>query len=231
MSITIFDFTDRSVYLMSNIRFIGDIHGDHRYYLPVIEEVEKSIQVGDYGIGFVSNPIPNNMTNHEFIRGNHDYPALCKHQHNYIPDGTVRDNMMFVGGATSIDRFLRTPGYNWWWDEECSEQELEQFVDTYKKVKPEIMITHECPETFSNDLCNYVGIRKYNNDPSRTRETFDRMLQIHQPKVWIFGHWHHNVNMFLYGTEFICLAPYTHMDFDTETLEKTVVFNNISLYK
>jgi hypothetical protein len=43
------------------------------------------------------------------------------------------------------------------------------------------------------------------NYPSLSRQAFNSMLQFHQPKVWVFGHWHRSFDNVINGTRFVCL--------------------------
>lgn len=196
------------------LRLIGDIHGDMHAYMRLIDGAERSVQVGDYGMGFVDNVITSRYSPHRFIRGNHDSPDVCWHEPNWIPDGTIEDNIMYVGGASSIDRAFRVPGISWWHDEQLSSEQLDMLIEVYATVQPEIMITHECPDFVATEMCNYRGWRKF-EDFSRTREAFDRMIGLHKPKLWVYGHWHMDFEMFLCGTKFVCLNINQCMDLDT----------------
>lgn len=201
-------------------RIIGDVHGDMGTYLAIIKGVESSIQVGDFGIGFIVNPVDFYDTQkHHFIRGNHDYPHGCREwEPNYIPDGTVRDNVMFVGGAYSIDWQFRTPGRSWWSDEECSQAQFDHFIEVYSQVKPDVMITHELPDMIADVLCRDFNKPKF-SDGSITRDAFDAMFKIHQPKFWFAGHWHVAWEKNIMGTNFRVLDINEYVDFDFETLE------------
>lgn len=193
-------------------RLIGDIHGDVQAYSQIISNCERSIQVGDFGQGWLTfNPaVPNK---HEYIRGNHDNPNLCKMDAAWIPDGTVKNDVMFVGGAWSIDWAYRTPGLSWWEDEECSHVQLEHFIDKYTEVKPRVMITHECPDSIAGIMCASLGKTKYDM-PSRTRDAFDIMFHLHKPEYWIFGHWHNDWQKEIEGTRFICLDINDYIDLE-----------------
>jgi len=193
-------------------RLIGDIHGEYSLYLPLIRDCPQSIQVGDFGMGFdytgeadfVDNMLHAVSGEHRFIRGNHDSPAMCRATYSCIDDGTVTNGTMFIGGALSVDRAMRKPNFNWWHDEELSEEELEEELEDYKYMNPRVMITHDCPNSVTNYLCEKENLLK-RNDPSRTRATFERMFYHHQPELWVFGHWHTSFDMVLDGTRFICL--------------------------
>lgn len=214
------------------IRFIGDVHGKYEGYKRLIKDFPRSIQVGDMGVGFKNwhgeikgNPPHYAMVagDHRFIRGNHDNPEECAKHSQWIPDGHVEGNMMFCGGAVSIDRAYRTEGYSWWKDEELSTEELNRIVDKYSTVKPRIMVTHDCPETVAEQVLNSIvvlgkpssGYTKL--DPqhaSRTRQAFHNMWIMHSPEIWIFGHWHVLFDHVLRGTRFICLPELGHIDLE-----------------
>lgn len=193
-------------------RLIGDIHGDMYRYLSIIDDCEQSIQVGDFGIGFTENPVSMyDVSRHRFIRGNHDFPNGCLREPNFIRDGTVENDVMFIGGAFSIDWQWRTEGLSWWSDEECSIKQLEHFIEHYSDVKPRVMITHECPDMIADLMCRDMEWNKY-DIPSRTRDAFDVMWKIHKPELWVYGHWHLSWHKFVEGTEFVCLNCNETMD-------------------
>lgn len=204
-------------------RIIGDIHGNVYEYLTLIQGSPlPTIQVGDFGYGphwVTVNPISiDESDNHRFIRGNHDDPAICHAQHNFIPDGTVEDNIGYVGGATSIDKMYRTEGVSWWPDEECSVAELNRILDDFVEKKPEVIISHECPEFVSNAICEAYGKRKY-DDPSATRQMLEQIYYHYKPKLHIFGHWHLDFDWCYQGTRFICLPELAYIDIDFDNLD------------
>lgn len=213
---------------MALTRLIGDIHGavyDYKAYC--IDKFEgPTIQIGDFGIGFGQGDYWlesvsdfHERGGHRFIRGNHDHPALCKTMPSYIPDGTVENDVMFIGGAWSIDNpdappgwYKRTKDYDWWADEECSDEEFERMFDVYKTVKPRVMITHDCPAKVSHEMFWGSGMIKGRTYPNRTSAWFDRFIEAHQPEEWYFGHWHHTMQYKYGDTRFTCLGILDHMD-------------------
>lgn len=203
---------------MKKMRFIGDIHGKVHDYSQLLKEAEKeqipTVQIGDFGFGFISPDIEDNLnkqfeqSNHKFIRGNHDDPARCRQSPGFIKDGTVdeENNIMYIGGAWSIDFFRRTPGINWWEDEECSFDQLMEMIEVYETVKPRIMITHDAPQELSTDLIIRRGLGMGNNVyPTKTGQALQTMWEIHKPDIWIFGHWHNSVDENVDGCRVICL--------------------------
>jgi hypothetical protein len=205
-------------------RLIGDVHGKYGAYKAILKNSPyPTIQVGDMGVGFFKWPHGEACTNppfekmvkgdHKFIRGNHDNPAVCQKHTQWIPDGTIENGVMYIGGALSIDRAFRIEGFSWWPKEELSIAELNQLVDKYIEAKPRVMITHECPDLVANELVRYIGRDKF-DDPSRTRQAFQSMWSAHSPEVWVFGHWHHSFDHVLNGTRFKCLAELECFDLE-----------------
>lgn len=214
-------------------RVIGDVHGlknDLNILLDNIpEDVTSVIQVGDMGVGFGQGDYWHESLNEmllsvnaRFIRGNHDNPSVCKTMSTWIPDGQVENDAMFVGGAWSIDHRWRTMGFDIWEDEELSYEELDRVVSVYELIQPSVMITHDCPLSVSKELFIDNG-QSISNQQYRTRtgEAFEVMFGIHQPKVWIFGHWHSNADKVINGTRFICLSELSYCDIDLATHEIT----------
>jgi hypothetical protein len=204
------------------MRFIGDVHGKFRPYKRIIKDCAESIQIGDMGVGFRSFPHGEEHGNpphyamvpgHRFIRGNHDNPGSCRGHSQWIPDGTIEGDMMFIGGAVSIDKAYRVEGYSWWPDEELSYAELDTLVGKYQDAKPRIMVTHDCPEEVAKAVCYHHNMGKM-NDGSCTRQALQAMLSCHSPELWIFGHWHVSIDFTANGTRFICLNELEYKDIE-----------------
>lgn len=168
--------------------FIGDVHGHFLDYNELVKKLPCSIQLGDMGIGFKpyeSFPV---YSQHRWIRGNHDNPIACKGYSNYLGDfGYLEEEeIFFVSGGFSIDRMYRTEGINWWRDEELDVKAQAEVVKLYTKIKPRIVISHECPR----DAIQYVGSKYIGIAPSSTAALLNHLWGIHSPQRWIFGHHH-----------------------------------------
>jgi hypothetical protein len=213
---------------MTLTRIIGDIHGKlHDYQLYSIGEFDgPTIQIGDFGIGFAGNYWDERVNElhadgtHRFIRGNHDKPAHCKSEMvGYIADGTVENDVMFIGGAWSIDNpnappgwYCRTADVDWWADEECSDEEFLRFAEMYSIMRPRVMITHDCPWKVSKEMFFNSGFINGVHYPTRTGAFFDKLMEIHQPNEWYFGHWHTTMQ-YKYGrTIFQCIGELDYVD-------------------
>ena len=209
---------------METVRVIGDIHGDFYEYEQILRDCNTpSIQVGDFGIGF-GGPYWHDRTNefhtetpqHTFIRGNHDDPQKCKTEMvGYIPDGSIKGEVMFIGGAWSIDNGHRTQGVNWWKDEECSYEEYQTFIDIYAQIKPKVMITHDAPLSVTKQMfIDHGKAFSKTQHKTLTGSALEVMFEIHQPEIWMFGHWHHTEQMTINGTNFQCVGENDFIDVD-----------------
>lgn len=200
-------------------RVIGDIHGMVSVYRTIAADAERSVQVGDFGVGFLSEQQHNRVNafqatrQHQFIRGNHDDPRLCQTMPGWIPDGKIEHDVMYLGGAWSIDHAWRTPGVNWWPDEELSSRELEDMIKRYETVMPRVMITHDGPESAVKQMFD-LGETHKPFYPTRTGSALQAMLEIHQPKLHVFGHWHTDVAQKIGNTLFVCLGEFSWIDVD-----------------
>ena len=201
--------------------FIGDIHGYFTYYLDLVKNITHTptVQVGDFGLGFRAWDEPTKIDgDHWFIRGNHDDPAVCKKHPNYLGDYGYRKewDMFFVGGADSIDKRMRVEGVSWWRDEELSYTTLDKVVlPMYEAIKPRVMVTHTCPMKLRFNVLP-IWVNDRGEGPSVTERALQVMFDIHQPDIWIFGHWHKHLDVRKNGTRFICLNALQTFEFDTE---------------
>ena len=176
------------------LRFIGDVHGKMSEFLPLVHPTATTIQVGDFGFGFV--PIPELPKNLFILRGNHDNPILTgQHTHTLNHSGlffTDRIRIGYVAGAYSVDRALRVEGVSYWEDEQLSVSQLTDAIDFIAENEPEVIVTHDCPE-FIYDL------------HTRTSMALSALFDRYKPKFWVFGHHHKRYNEVIDGTRFIGL--------------------------
>jgi hypothetical protein len=210
---------------MAKYRLIGDVHGKYKRYKKIIAERPNTIQVGDMGVGFrrtqgyragsfCENPPHYAMLagNHRFIRGNHDNPSECSRHSQWIADGTVENDIMFVGGADSIDKEWRIKDYSWWENEELSREDFKRIREVYKFARPRVMITHTAPTEATTYMLDQV-LRQVRLGPSTVSEDeFQQLLQIHRPELWVFGHWHHHLDVSIDGTHYVCLEELEYRD-------------------
>ena len=185
---------------------IGDVHGkinDYWKLITTLDKNEQSICVGDFGFkkqhDWLIDDSNIDTALHKINFGNHDYyPYLeskhsCKNWYYY-----TNYKLMTIRGAKSIDTWHRTEGIDWFTNEELSYLEGKNILNIYETIKPEIVVSHDCPQSIKQSIFGYT-------DLSITSTILEECLIIHKPKLWIFGHHHQSINTVINNTNFICL--------------------------
>lgn len=201
----------------NSIIVIGDIHGSTHTYQKFIERLpagQRTVQIGDMGIGFKGVGLSKMSENHTWFRGNHDDPTKCRKNPNYRGDFGYDPNtgIFHVAGAWSIDRAYRTEGISWWADEELSYEELDAAVELYRFTHPRFILSHEAPAKAANTLlqsmCGAYFAAKGECANSRTGQALQIMLDYHSPEQWVFGHYHLDKEFYTPGfeTQFHCVG-------------------------
>lgn len=187
--------------ISGKILVVGDIHG--RWWalnnLVVTEAPDIILQCGDFGFWpgwskFALDKIELGTTKLFWLDGNHEnHEQLRKLGNNpvelrpnlfYMPRGSKlcinKSVVLFLGGAHSIDKDWRTPGYDWFPEELLTE------VDVAKigHGPIDVVLSHTCPHEFDMTSEMFFKI----NDPSRDWLTY--VLNQHLPHHWFFGHFH-----------------------------------------
>ena len=144
-----------------------------------------------------------------FIDGNHEnfdmlnsFPVVSfkkakMHQINdhifHVQRGEIMEidgiTFLCIGGAESIDKYLRTPFISWWPDEQISNHDIENAISNLEKVhfKVDYVITH-CVDTPT--VMNAFG---FSPDSSTNQLNFiDKTVDY---KHWYFGHYHFDTNI------------------------------------
>lgn len=187
---------------MSKVLIVGDVHGIFGYLdrLLNIHKPDIAIVTGDFGYWpkifgrkielWKTTPFTHNCKLY-FCDGNHeDHDALDELTNNevmpnvfFMKRGSIltinNKNILFVGGALSIDKKYRTPKYDWFEQEILKDEDLLSIPDN---VKIDIVISHTAPSEFNfkTDL--------FFPDPSR--DVLSKILNKYHPKEWYFGHFH-----------------------------------------
>jgi len=233
--------------------FLGDIHANFSYLTWYIKHGkisnESIIQVGDYGLGFTSyendlkvqselnNTLKKNNITLYTIRGNHDNPYfwdghLDGHFSNihYLKDYSVLNiegfNMLFIGGALSIDRKYRlkqmqtAASYGrdielYWFDEPFILDK--EKMENIKNI--DIVVTHTSPDFcvpvnkfgFSPIVDEYAHYDKTLKDELiEERKTVTEMWNIlkknSNPRIYLYGHFHSSNFENIDGCEFRLLG-------------------------
>ena len=180
---------------------LGDIHGDWfaadkviHYATNAHKDITHIIQVGDFGYGFPgTNPWePKTSLPIHWLRGNHDNIELLNAEEFdwgpnliYQKDNSLLTidgyNLLFMGGATSIDKAYRTPGRSWWPEETVNMAAVRAAIERPEKI--------DC--VFSHDTCHdFKYIEHTLPDGVGDRQALQVLHDYLKPKFWFHGHWH-----------------------------------------
>ena len=193
------------------LALVGDLHGNTDALYRARETGHTIIQVGDVGFGFR----PTGVFDEAFgevatcIRGNHDDPAIAASRPYCRPDGSYDDALdaFFLGGAWSIDWHMRTPGVSWWPEEQVSSKDMPGIQAAYLAARPSLVVTHDAP-----GVATYLGLMRGGVIPGNTHyltdtgEFLQDLFEVHQPRHWVFGHYHRSTSFTLNGTTFHCVG-------------------------
>ena len=172
------------------MKIIGDIHGNVKS-LPLNDSF---IQLGDFGFREAHEWAKSNLKyNHKVLFGNHDDYRYLDENYSLGNYGAYGDQIGYVRGADSIDKYFRLVGVDWFKEEELNYLESCDCLDYFQSHKPEIMISHDCPQF----LVNYPS--------SNTRLLLEEVYNIIKPKLWIYGHHHVSSDITVHDTRFVCL--------------------------
>ncbi len=131
---------------------------------------------------------------------------------------------MALGGAFSVDRFMRTKGVGWWPEEELSLAEVE-YASRDDGTPVDVVVAHDCPTgvdipgvgaDFATQVRgNWPDHMLYGASIHRdkVRDVYDAT----RPKLWINGHYHRRYEKFYQGTRFLGL------DMDTTSVGKNTI--------
>jgi len=145
-----------------------------------------------------------------FIDGNHEnFDRLGKYKTEKWHDGKVsfiRDSVIYLhrgqiftiaghkfltmGGATSLDKDLRTVGKSWWKQENISSKDIDEALNNLAQVNNDVdyVLSHAAPADFARQVIENLGdkysidFNEYHLQDIKTRITYLK---------WYCGHYHH----------------------------------------
>ena len=197
--------------------FLGDVHQKYTQLNAILETNSPIIQVGDLGFFY---PEWLDEYDFRFIGGNHDQwdiltvdpPKSYLGRFGYLE----QENIFFISGAFSIDWQYRmqqeyTSGQKTYFSQEqLSWKEGVDMLNLYGKIKPDMVVSHTCPREVANAIGSPGILAQFGFDPTTfttsTQELLQQAFEIHQPKLWVFGHFHRNRTLTINNTKFVCLA-------------------------
>lgn len=206
------------------LRIIGDVHGKIDQLVELAEQAEYAICLGDVGFEYSGlNRISSNKL--KIVSGNHDCYEKIDDRFIYMQTGHWLGDfgvyevpkfgpIFYVRGGYSIDWKRRTPGFDWWEDEQLTYPVMQRALALYKDVKPAFVVSHECPGSI---IDHAFGQKTWDGEllkPSMTAKLLDAMWEYHRPKIHIFGHHHKAWSEEINGTKFQCLPELGFVDFE-----------------
>ena len=215
------------------LRIIGDVHGKLREYCNIAKAASHSLQLGDMAhnydqLGYEREYAKLNDEDHKFFGGNHDNYDMYNDLPYSLGDWGVETlggvKYFFVRGAFSIDHKQRKTYHAqtgikvWWEQEELTITQANKCLHDYIHAQPNVVITHGCPKIISEIIGNTAILVSFGYQPDQFTTTTQRLLQamleIHQPDMWIFGHFHHSWKTIQKGVKFQCLDELDFVDLE-----------------
>lgn len=234
--------TDPSVQMVEPkvLAVAGDWHGNTQWALSAIEYASNHgadaiIQVGDFGFWTAGKHTEHYLARVEemlqdcgvllyWLDGNHeDHTRRAEFNDpaerpltTYLPRGTRWEwwgkKWMAVGGAFSIDRYLRKEGVGWWPEELLTDEEVELACSPPHGL--DVILTHDCPRGVNIPGIGPDSKPRGGQDiwpadmlygAQLHREKMRQIWDAHQPGLWIHGHYHVLHETWLRNTKFIGL--------------------------
>lgn len=185
------------------VMVVGDIHGYWGNLNTLINHKKPDLilQCGDFGYWpghkkFEFEQLKLDNTIIRWCDGNHEnHWELAKRESDevapgviYMPRGstyTLPDgrNVLFMGGADSIDKAWRTIGYDWFPEEIITQKDILDLPD----MKIDIVISHTCPRELIPVMSQIDPIK--DKDPSYI--ALSEVYKKYKPSLWFFGHFHY----------------------------------------
>lgn len=144
---------------------------------------------------------------YRFIDGNHENfdvldpdataPVQLTEHVTYMPRGSRATlagvEILFFGGASSVDRHCRTEGEDWWPDENITDTQLARGLAAANTGPVDVLVTHETTTAAFNALCGISGHARSKRDDApgeANRARLDTLVDTAQPRALVHGHHH-----------------------------------------
>jgi len=196
------------------IKLVGDIHAEYGRFIDDVRKVpedQEIIQVGDFGFWPSYQDLWERPREKPVyvIDGNHEwfpifegiteptelelYPGVI-----YVPRGTVMEidgvRVGFLGGASSVDKAYRTPGWDWFAEENIRYHEVDQLL---ANGPVDLLVTHSPSAGFIMKWFDRRTLERYGLG-SRWRDTnafmVDEAWKSLGCPVHVFGHMHRSIH-------------------------------------
>lgn len=195
------------------ILLVGDTHGNRQWLRNVVltraerEGVEAVFQLGDFGYWQKDSDFVKTAADcavpFYFLDGNHEnHPLLPRGalgpinvagNLHYVPRGSRLEwdgvTVLVVGGAHSIDRAYRTPGVDWFPEEDISEQDFNSAV---MAGQCDVMLAHDAPGFAHLPLATPYDAAWRAELPAcaKNRDVVGAIVDSVRPSLYVHGHYH-----------------------------------------
>lgn len=170
-----------------------------------LDELEKSI---DFTLLFVDG-------NHEAFPRIFEYPEVemfgnkvhkIRNNIYHLKRGrvyTIEGKTFFcMGGAASVDKYMRIPGISWWPEELPSKEEYDIATQSLKDCNFEVeyIITHTAPV----EVVKKMGFNPYLSQDMELMSYLSFVFENTKYKQFFFGHWHTDESIELTKSNLFC---------------------------
>jgi hypothetical protein len=223
--------------LIMYLRVLSDIHCERKLYLRTLVTSPYSVQIGDFDDSYDWLEAENvDPSRHKFFTGDYDNLDLAPKSPHNLGDFGVHQipeigELFFVRGAYSVDHLVRRtapqkvkgalyPRDYWPEIEQLNVEQGKECLALYKEVRPNVVLSHEAPYSIvpliSDPKAVHLPGFRQTALSTNTNGLLEVMFQSHQPKLWVFGHYHSHFERTLQGTSFFGLKLYHYMDLTPE---------------
>jgi Icc-related predicted phosphoesterase len=201
------------------VAFVGDIHANLNRATEIVHgvadrEVHTIVQTGDFGYwprmkagerfleGLSKVAVERevdihwadgNHEDHEFLP--HNRETSWEHHPNlfYHPRGTTSEiggkRFLWFGGAVSVDKYVRTPGYDWFAEEVPTMEQLDRAL---RVGKVDVLVTHDAPEGIQLKGLPWIPA-ELQRASDHMRSAISNIVAETKPKLVAHGHWHYRL--------------------------------------
>lgn len=206
--------------LKNSIRVIWDVHWKIESYAKLIKNASSSIQVWDFWFRREHQLFIKKFDSdkHKIVFWNHDDMRYVDYDHSLWHFWVYESKWVKVFAIRwwkTIDAWHRME----WVSIRANEEELNtkqqnECYDEYLRVKPDVVISHDCPSA----MYPYYWIWPEKLEWS-TPHLLQKCFEEHQPKVRV--HWHHHRDSIseLWWTIFVCLNELSYLDLKKDSFK------------
>jgi predicted phosphodiesterase len=222
-----------------SVLLISDVHQKYEQLKTIIDNHPNDyfVQMGDLGFNYdYIKTLPSDKF--RVYGGNHENWDIIDSLPHSLGDFGLRSHnnlpFYFVRGAFSIDKHYRLAAEwaghakSYWPEEELPVEMHNEIIDDYLLDKPDLVLTHDCPEDIAKILSKPGLLEQFGWDRNtfwtKTQRLLQRMLEAHQPKVWCFAHWHKRFVQNVNGVLFVCMGELDYLPLNSRMVEEQAIF-------